>query len=161
MIKLISTLIMALSFLLAPLCFNGVSEERFVDNNDGTITDNQLQLMWAKTDNIGDINWHQANKWIRFTFPYSLPILYENWRLPTLEELKTLHIKNKSYAGYEAECGQRLKITPEIQLTCGFVWSSDQQSITARVFNFNRGTFYSDRLVHKRGYRALAVRDIK
>ncbi len=146
---------------MIPFCLNVFSGERFIDNNDGTITDHQLDLMWAKTDNIGDINWHQADKWIRFTFPYSLPVLYENWRLPTLEELKSLHIKDKEYSGYEAECGQRLKITPQIRLTCGFVWSSNQQSITAQVFNFKRGIFYSDRLVHKRGYRALAVRDLK
>ena len=152
---------MALSFLLVPFCLTALPEERFTDNNDGTITDHQLQLMWAKADNIGDINWHQADKWVRFTFPYSLPVVYENWRLPSLDELKTLYIKKDSYSGYEAECGQRLKITPRIHLTCGFVWSSDRQSITAQVFNFNRGTFYSNRLVHNRGYRALAVRDLQ
>jgi len=161
MTRYISTLIMALSILVVPFCLNAFPGERFTDNNDGTITDHQLGLMWARTDNIGDIDWHQADKWIRFTFPYSLPVLYKNWRLPTLEELKSLHIKDKEYSGYEAECGQRLKITPEIHLTCGFVWSSNQQSITAQVFNFRRGIYYSDRMVHKRGYRALAVRDIK
>ena len=117
--------------------------------------------MWATTDNIGDINWHQADKWIRFTFPYSLPIVYENWRLPSLEELKSLYIKDSKYSGYEAECGLQIKITPEIQLTCGFVWSADRQSITVQVFNFSRGIYSSNRLVHKRGYRALAVRDLK
>lgn len=148
-------------FLMMLFCLNAFPEERFTNNNNGTITDHQLDLMWAKTDNIGDINWHQADKWIRFTFPYSLPIVYENWRFPTLEELKSLYIKDKEYRGYEAECGQLLKITPAIHLTCAFVWSSNRQSITAQVFNFKRGTSYSDRLVHNRGYRALAVRDIK
>ena len=159
--RYISTLIMVQFFLIVMLCLNAFPEERFTDNNDGTITDHQLSVMWAKTDNIGDINWHQADKWIRFTFPYSLPVLYENWRFPTLEELKSLYIKDKEYSGYEAECGQLLKITPEIHLTCGFVWSANRQSITAQVFNFRRGTSYSDRLVHKRGYRALAVRNLK
>ena len=161
MIRHISILILSLSILIFPFCINAIPGERFTDNNDGTITDHQLGLMWATTDNIGDINWHQADKWIRFTFPYSLPILYENWRLPSLEELKSLYIKESKYSGYEAECGQQLKITPEIQLTCGFVWSADRQSITAQVFNFSRGIYSSNRLVHKRGYRALAVRDLK
>ena len=159
--RYISALILVHFFLMILFCLTAYAEDRFADNNDGTITDHQLGLMWAKTDNIGDINWHQADKWIRFTFPYSLPVVYENWRLPTLEELKTLYIKDKTYSGYEAECGQRLKITSKIHLTCGFVWSSDRQSITAQVFNFNRGTFYSNRLVHNRGYRALAVRDLQ
>lgn len=161
MTRHISTLILALFVFIVLFCINVYAEERFTENNDGTLTDHQLSLMWAKTDNFGDINWHQANKWIRYTFPYSLPVLYENWRLPTLKELKSLYVKSDDYSGYESECGQLLKITPEIHLTCGFVWSSDRQSITAHVFNFKRGIYYSDRLVHKRGYRALAVRDLQ
>lgn len=159
--RYIPALVLVQFLLMIPFCPNTFSEERFIDNNDGTITDHELGLMWAGTDNIGDINWHQSDKWIRFTFPYSLQVVYDNWRFPTLEELKSLYIKDNTYSGYESECGQRLKITPEIHLTCGFVWSSDRQSITARVFNFRRGTYYSDRMVHKRGYRALAVRDLK
>ena len=159
--RYISTLILVHFLLMIPFCPNTFPGERFIDNNDGTITDHQLGLMWAQTDNIGDIDWHQANKWVHFTFPYSLPILYENWRLPTLEELQSLYIKNKEYNGYEAECGQLLKIIPEIHLTCGFVWSSNRQAITAQVFNFKRGIYYSDRMVHRRGYRAIAVRELK
>ena len=30
--------------------------ERFTDNGDGTVTDHQLGVMWAKTDNQGNIN---------------------------------------------------------------------------------------------------------
>ena len=76
--------------------------------------------MWAATDNLGDISWHQAEKWIRFTFPLSLPVQFENWRLPTLDELKSLHITDKGYSGYESNCGQHLKITPEIQTQLRF-----------------------------------------
>ena len=137
-----------------------LAENQFTDNKDGTITDQKHKLMWAATDNLGDITWRQADQWIRYTFPMTLPVQYENWRLPTLEELKTLYIKDKSYKGYEADCGQRLKITAEIQLSCGFVWTGDQQGITAKVFNFKRGTFTSARMVQLRGYRALAVRNV-
>jgi len=133
--------------------------QRFTDNKDGTISDHQLGLMWAATDNLGDISWHQAEKWIRFTLPLSLPVQYDNWRLPTLSELKSLYVNDKSYRGYESNCGQQLKIISVIRLSCGFVWSGDRQGVSAKVFNFNRGTFYSDRLIHYRGYRALAVRD--
>lgn len=161
MIRYKSTLVMTLFILFLPFCTSVYPEERFTDNDDGTITDHHLNLMWARTDNFGDINWHQAEKWIRFTFPYTLPVFFENWRLPTLEELKSLYVRDDTYTGYEAECGQPLKVTREIHLTCGFIWSSDRESITAQVFNFKRGITYSDRLVHKRGYRALAVRDLQ
>lgn len=158
--RFISLLILALLIVTLVFCLPVLARERFTDNKDGTITDHQLGLMWAATDNLGDISWHQAEKWIRFTFPLSLPVQFENWRLPTLDELKSLHITDKGYSGYESNCGQHLKITPEIRLSCGFIWSGDRQGISAYVFNFNRGTFYSDRLVHSRGYRALAVRDL-
>lgn len=154
-LQILTLLIFSLFF-----CLPALAGDRFTDNNDGTITDHQLGLMWAATDNLGDISWHQAEKWIRFTFPMTLPVQYENWRLPTLDELKSLHIKDKSYQGYESNCGQQLKIIPEIRLSCGFVWSGDRKGVSAKVFNFKRGTFYSDRLVHNRGYRALAVRDL-
>jgi hypothetical protein len=41
------------------------------------------------------------------------------------------------------------------------VWTSDVESITAAVFNFQRGIHYTDRMVHKRAYRALPVRALK
>jgi hypothetical protein len=158
--RLISSLIFTLLFFMLFFCLPVLASDRFTDNKDGTITDHQLGLMWATMDNLGDVSWHQAEKWIRFTFPFSLPVQYDNWRLPTLDELKSLYIRDKSYHGYESNCGQRLKITPEIKLSCGFIWSGDRQNVSAYVFNFSRGTFYSDRLVHNRGYRALAVRDL-
>lgn len=151
-------IVFTLLFFFSPLPL--FAEERFTDNQDGTITDHQLNIMWASTDNLGDITWHQAEKWIRFTYPLSLSVQYENWRFPTLDELKSLYVRKNNYKGYEADCGQRLRNVPKIHLSCGFVWSGDRQGVSAYVFNFNRGTFYSDRLVHNRGYRALAVRDL-
>jgi hypothetical protein len=136
--------------------------ERFIDNGDGTITDTQQNLMWAATDNHGDIDWHQAEKWIRFTFPLTLPVTYENWRLPALAELRSL-AEGFAGEGYEAECGQRLKLTPLIRLTCGWVWSSNSDAVapTAYVFNFDNVYHYSVRKAHRRGYRALAVRNLE
>jgi len=135
--------------------------ERFVDNDDGTVTDHLLGVMWSKTDNQGDIDWKDAERWVRYTFPYSLSAeKREGWRLPTLEELKSLYVLRKGYRGYESDCGQRVKIVPEIRLSCGWVWSSEKRSITARVFNFQRGYSYTDRMVQKRAYRALAVRSL-
>jgi hypothetical protein len=136
--------------------------ERFVDNGDGTVTDTRQNLMWAATDNHGDIDWHQAQKWVRYTFPFTLPVSYENWRLPTLAELQSL-AADETGEGYEAECGQHLKLTPLIRLTCGWVWSRDSDAVapTAYVFNFDNVYHYSVRKAHRRGYRALAVRNLE
>lgn len=144
-------------FLSAPV----LAGDRFTDNGDGTVTDHQLGVMWAKTDNQGDINWKQAELWIKYTFPYSIKAKYDNWRLPTLAELESLYIKEKKIKGYETDCGQRVKIVPVIKLSCGWVWTSETSAIQAFIFNFNRGYHYSDRMVHNKSYRALPVRDLK
>ena len=135
--------------------------DRFTDNGDDTVTDHQLGVMWAKTDNQGDIDWKQAKLWIKYTFPFTIKAQFDDWRLPTLAELQSLYIHDKKYEGYETDCGQRVKIVSAIKLTCGWVWASETSAIQAYIFNFNRGYHYTDRMVHKKAYRALPVRDLK
>ncbi len=137
------------------------AEERFVDNGDGTVTDHERDLMWAQSDNHGDIDWTQAERWVRFTFPDTIEARHDDWRLPTLDELKSLYVvDNPEYDGFETACGQVVRITPAIRLSCGWVWAADTQAITAAVFNFHRGVHYTERKAHYRGHRALAVRSI-
>jgi hypothetical protein len=140
---------------------SAMAGDRFTDNGDGTVTDHQLGLMWARTDNQGDINWKQATQWVRYTFGDTLAKRYANWRLPTLAELQSLYVHDMSYEGYETDCGQQVKIVPEIKLSCGWVWTSETSAIQARIFNFNRGYHYTDRMVHDKAYRALPVRDLE
>jgi hypothetical protein len=144
-------------FLSAPV----FADDRFTDNGDGTVTDHQLGVMWAKTDNQGNINWNDANQWVEFTFPFTITKQYDNWRLPTLAELKSLYVPDKTYKGYETDCGQKVKTVPEIKLSCGWVWTSERSAIQAAIFNFNRGYHYMDRIGHYKSYRALPVRDLK
>ena len=135
--------------------------DRFTDNGDGTVTDHELGLMWSQTDNQGNISWKEANQWVKYTFPDTLEKTYDDWRLPTLKELQSLYVNDKDYKGYKVNCGQRVKIVSIIRLTCGWVWTSEKKSITARLYNFNRGYHYTERMVRKRGYRVLPVRDLK
>ncbi|RTZ95477.1 MAG: hypothetical protein DSY90_13585 [Deltaproteobacteria bacterium] len=140
---------------------SGLAQDRFTDNGDGTVTDHKLNLMWSKTDNNGNIDWKQAMRWVKYTFPDTLEKKYDNWRLPTLEEMKSLYIQGAGHNGYESDCGQQVKIVPEIHISCGWLWTSKVESITAMVFNFQRGIYHTDRMVHSRAYRALPVRDLK
>jgi hypothetical protein len=139
------------------------AEERFTDNGDGTLTDHELGLMWSKTDNNGNIDWIQAEKWVKYTFPYTLEKRYEDWRLPTLQELQSLVVPDKNYKGYETDCGQRAKNIPLIKLSCGWIWSSETDPLapTARIFNFEHLYHYTVRKSQNKGYRALPVRDLK
>jgi hypothetical protein len=137
--------------------------ERFTDNGDGTITDNEFGLMWSKTDNNGDINWNQAEKWVKYTFPLTLEKNYNNWRLPTLKELQSLVGMDTKDKGYETDCGQWIKVIPLIRLSCGWIWTSEvnPRAPSARIFNFDNVYHYTVRKVQRRGYRALPVRELE
>jgi Protein of unknown function (DUF1566) len=151
-------IILMCTFLFGTLVW---SAERFTDNGDGTVTDHQLGVMWAKTDNQGNINWKEADLWVKYTFPDTLEKKYDNWRLPTLAELQSLYVQDKKYKGYETDCGQQVKIVSDIKLSCGWVWTSETSAIQAYIYNFHRGYHYSVRMVHNRDYRVLPVRDLK
>ena len=155
----LAIIVVAIVYSLSPV----LAGERFTDNGDGTITDHELNLMWSKTDNNGNIDWNQAEKWSKYTFPYSLPKRYENWRLPTLKELQSLVKKDQNYKGYETDCGQWVKTIPQIQLSCGWIWTSesDPRAPTARIFNFDNVYHYTVRKAQSRGYRALPVRNLE
>jgi hypothetical protein len=68
---------------------NGGFPNRFVDNRNGTITDNETLLMWQKSGTREMVSWKKAPEYIdrlnnrKFSG-------YSDWRLPTLEELLTL-----------------------------------------------------------------------
>ena len=149
----------AIFFCLLPVA----ASDRFTDNGDGTVTDHEFGLMWSKTDNNGDINWIQAEKWVKYTFPLTIEKNYDNWRLPTLKELQSLEVKDTKDKGYETDCGQWVKINPQIRLSCGWDTTSEvnPQAPSARIFNFDNVYHYTVRKSQNRGYRALPVRDLK
>jgi len=158
----IARMVAAVLFCLVAGLSTAAAGERFTDNGDGTVTDHHLNVMWSQTDNQGDISWKQAQRWVRFTFPQTIQAFYDDWRLPTLDELKTLHVEDRAQPGYETDCGQLVRMQPAIRLSCGWVWASDTPSaVTAAAFNFHRGYPYTDRMAHYRAYRALAVRSLK
>jgi hypothetical protein len=70
------------AFLLALGASAADAQERFIDNGDGTVTDTQLDLMWAQTDNQADIFWDQAPTWIKSEFTNQIGTRYNDWRLP-------------------------------------------------------------------------------
>jgi hypothetical protein len=58
----------------------------FMDNNDGTITDEATGLMWMKTDSQSPMNWEDA-----LSYAESLDYAeYTDWRLPNAKELQSI-----------------------------------------------------------------------
>jgi hypothetical protein len=131
--------------------------ERFIDNGDGTVTDTLTNLMWAKDDNMGDITWHDAEVYCKN--PPIAGYRYSDWRMPTIEELKSLYDEDSK--GYEADCGLRVKIFANIALTCAWVWSSDTKAISAYAFSFRKGYQYSTLRLNTKNFRALPVRNLE
>ena len=58
----------------------------FVDNGDGTVSDNATGLMWAQDDNGEAINWEDA-----LTYAETATIGgYDDWRLPNTKEIQSI-----------------------------------------------------------------------
>jgi len=148
-------------FLLVLSAIAADAQERFIDNGDGTVSDTQLGLMWAKTDNQADIFWDQAPTWIKTKFTNQVGPKYDDWRLPTLWELKSLYLESANYKGYETQCGHNVKMVPAIRISCILVWTSDSALDLPLAFNFYLGNPFTVDLTDNSGCRVLPVRRIK
>ena len=61
-------------------------ENNFLDNGDGTITDDATGLMWMQNDNGEGLNWEDALNYVdNFEFAG-----YSDWRLPNAKELQSI-----------------------------------------------------------------------
>lgn len=73
------------------------AKDRFVDNQDGTVIDTQTKLMWIKNgwrlDFFSAVSWWEANKKCE-AFRHAG---FDNWRLPTINEWKSLIDTNNQY----------------------------------------------------------------
>lgn len=155
----------SLVFLALSVCLfflsTGVAEaqDRFVDNGDGTVTDTRTGLMWAQTDNMGNITWQDAKLYCENIILGA----YADWRMPTIKELESLFDHDQDR--HETICGKKVRSAPQVEITCGFVWSSEVESVSERyaisalAYDFARGYRYSARKTQYRGYRALPVRN--
>lgn len=61
-------------------------KNKFVDNGDGTITDQATGLMWAKTDSGKPLNWEEALAYCA----HCRLAGYTDWRLPNAKELHSI-----------------------------------------------------------------------
>jgi hypothetical protein len=138
-----------------------LAQERFIENGDGTVTDRKTGLMWSQTDNNADIYWKEARAWIGNQFAKSINPKYENWRLPTVDELQSLYLDNPDHTGYRAACGHDVKMIPQIKVSCILVWSSDTALGLPVAFNYYLGNPFTVDVNDKAGCRVLAVRKIE
>ena len=61
--------------------------ERFIDNKNGTVTDNLTDLMWVQVPNAATSTWEDAILLSEFNTTAG----YSDWRLPNIKELHSLN----------------------------------------------------------------------
>ena len=118
-----------------------MSEQRFNDNGDGTVSDTLTSLMWMTSDSYLDIK-----KFLTHT----QAVKYKNrknkdafagftdWRLPDKKEAQTLYDKEKNL---QDKYGIDIHLDSVFTPGCGFdTWTSNTRGkITAYVYSFNNG----------------------
>jgi uncharacterized protein DUF1566 len=67
----------------------GYGTNSFVDNGDGTITDNASSLMWSRNDSGTGLNWEEALAWVQ-TQNAANYLGHSDWRLPNAKELQSI-----------------------------------------------------------------------
>lgn len=123
-----------------------VRKKRFIEK-DQTVQDRELSLVWASLDSGVSVDWKEATK---YCSELSLGG-YDDFRLPTVNELKVSLYENKLNA-------------KEIRVSGDWLWASESRSNDAAVFNMNTAAvdFVSQSLrTYKSGIYVLCARSRK
>ncbi|MFZ4401302.1 MAG: DUF1566 domain-containing protein [Bacteroidales bacterium] len=71
----------------------------FIDNGNGTITDNYTGLVWQKSKATNTMTWEQA---LSYADTFSLAGK-SDWRLPNIKELQSLNNVNKHHQSFDVD----------------------------------------------------------
>ncbi len=98
-----------LSLLLAAMMLavpDWAEPARFMAEANGTVLDTRTGLMWQKTDSYHDVkkgmNWYEALEYVDGKNAQKFGG-FDDWRLPTLEELKQIWDPQRSVASKDGE----------------------------------------------------------
>ena len=130
---------------------------RFIAYDNETVLDTKTNLMWAAKDNGSDIKWQDA----KFYCENYRGGGYDDWRMPTLDELEGLYDASKPRP---AACYGRSSIhivTELINITCFCSWTSETSDSEAAIFDFGPGMRSGFASQLTRFSRALPVRSGK
>jgi len=138
------------------------TQERFAEGDDKTVLDLQRKLVWGKYDTYqltGQwLNWVQSRDYAK-ELSRAQFAGYNDWRLPTLEEAKSLYSKNHENKDH---MGQKAFLHSIFPPGFGFLcWASDvRNKIQAVRFGYRKGgMMYDDVYRVSRGSTRL-VRDM-
>ncbi len=117
-----------------------MANDRFIDNENGTITDNQLKVIWKKTDSFQDtqkwLNWFKGQDYVEITNMERFAG-FEDWRYPNEEEawsLFDLSYKNTDKYGDEIYLSSAFEAG-----SAGTTWTLEERDSSALVIQYEDG----------------------
>lgn len=117
-----------------------MASERFVDNGNGTITDNHIKVMWKKTDSFQDtkkwLNWFKGQDYVEISNMERFAG-FEDWRYPNEEEawsLFDLNYKNTDKYGDDIYLASIFEAG-----SAGTTWTLDERDSSALVIQYEDG----------------------
>lgn len=162
-----SILLIAFSLSLVALIPNILAnpiesgEKRYTDNGDNTITDNKTGFMWVKMDSYLHsghwLNWFEIHDYVQ-KLNEEVFAKYNDWQLPTMEELKTLYEPEKLNS---SQLGSEMKIHIDPifgKNGTGSLWSANENGrYNAFGVVFNTGSTFNSNKKSKfrKGTRAV------
>ncbi|MBC8282382.1 MAG: DUF1566 domain-containing protein [Nitrospinae bacterium] len=102
----------------------------FIDNNNGTVTDEGTGLVWQKGDSFHDLkkglNWYDALEYI--TLKNSEKFTgHDNWRLPSLAELNNLW---QASGNIKSKDSEKLGLASEFQGGGSYyLWTGEERGL--------------------------------
>lgn len=119
-------------------------QNRYIDNNDGALSDRFTGLMWQTTDSYPEngayLNWHDANAYIERLNRSKLGG-HEDWRLPSKMELQSIYEINKTFESRGKT--YVLHIDPIFEFSYGSCfWTRKTRLSAALGFEFDAGDFH-------------------
>ena len=117
-------------------------KERFIDNQNGTVTDSTTELMWMQED-----AWQKEAKW--FTWDEAIELAnyfnsikfggFQDWRLPTEDEIQTIYHEQATNLDKYGKENHLLSAFPSGGLTT--VWLKGESGHEGTLFDFKNGEF--------------------
>ena len=132
---------------------------RFIDNQDGTVTDTETTLMWLRED-----GWQREAKWFTWDEAHELGInmnrskfcSFQDWRLPLEDEILTIYNPEViNHDKYEKEMHLATAFPPGGQAT---VWLKGEGGSYGTLFDFKNGEI---RPIYKSKTGRMSVRLVR
>ena len=113
---------------------------RFIDNENGTITDTEMNVMWKKTDSFQDnkkwMNWFKGQDYVEIA-NLERVAGYEDWRFPTEEEAWSLFDLEKINTD---KYGDEIYLDPIFEPgSTGTTWTSAEKDSSALIIQYEDG----------------------